>query len=402
MRPRAISIFTLLAAGTAGAAVAVGAVAAAGGFSASTTTVRELLAQPSRETARFAQATRQLTIHEIYVRAAPGVVQVTATSRVSAEPNPFLDPFGFGGPTVQTQRALGSGFVLDKSGDIVTNFHVVQGANSVEVSFSDNEHRPATIVGRDPSTDLAVLRVKGLTSRALTPLTLGDSDRVQVGDSVVAIGNPLGEDRSITAGIVSALQRRIYAPNGAPIDHAIQTDAALNHGNSGGPLLNALGQVIGVNSQIQTAEAGGGSIGIGFAIPINTVKTTAAQLIAQGHVEHAFLGVQVQALTPDIAQLFRLPMRHGLLVGAVCAKSAAAAAGLHGAKQQVTVAGVTWPIGGDVIVKLDGTPVASVDEFRSLIANLKPGQAVTLEIYRGSKEMTVHAKLGRQLLSSRC
>jgi S1-C subfamily serine protease len=402
MRPRAISIFTLLAAGTAGAAVAVGAVAAAGGFSASTTTVRELLAQPSRETARFAQATRPLTIHEIYVRAAPGVVQVTATSRVSAEPNPFLDPFGFGGPTVQTQRALGSGFVLDKSGDIVTNFHVVQGANSVEVSFSDNEHRPATIVGRDPSTDLAVLRVKGLTSRALTPLTLGDSDRVQVGDSVVAIGNPLGEDRSITAGIVSALQRRIYAPNGAPIDHAIQTDAALNHGNSGGPLLNALGQVIGVNSQIQTAEAGGGSIGIGFAIPINTVKTTAAQLIAQGHVEHAFLGVQVQALTPAIAQLFRLPTRHGLLVGAVCAKSAAAAAGLHGAKQQVTVAGVTWPIGGDVIVKLDGTPIASVDEFRSLIANLKPGQAVTLEIYRGSKEMTVHAKLGRQLLSSRC
>jgi len=402
MRPRAISISTLLAAGVAGAAVTVGAVAAAGGFNASTTTVRELLTQPARETARFAQATRPLTIHEIYVRAAPGVVQVTATSRVNSEPNPFLDPFGFGGPTMQTQRALGSGFVLDKSGDIVTNFHVVQGANSVEVSFSDNEHRPATIVGRDPSTDLAVLRVKGLTSRALTPLTLGDSDRLQVGDSVVAIGNPLGEDRSITAGIVSALQRRIYAPNGAPIDHAIQTDAALNHGNSGGPLLNALGQVIGVNSQIQTAEAGGGSIGIGFAIPINTVKTTAAQLIAQGHVEHAFLGVQVQALTPGIAQLFRLPTLHGLLVGAVCAKSAAAAAGLHGARQQVTVAGVIWPIGGDVIVKLDGTPVASVDEFRSLIASRKPGQSIALEVYRGSKEMTVHAKLGRQLLSSRC
>jgi S1-C subfamily serine protease len=402
MRPRVVAPFTLVAAGAAGAALAVGVVAAAGGFGSSTTTVHEVLAASTAESARFAQDDRRLTIHQIYVRAAPGVVQVTATSRVNAESNPFLDPFGFGGPTVQTQRALGSGFVLDKSGDVVTNYHVVQGAGSVEVSFSDSEHRPATIVGRDPSTDLAVLRVKGLTSRALTPLTLGDSDRVQVGDSVVAIGNPLGEDRSITAGIVSALQRRIYAPNGAPIDHAIQTDAALNHGNSGGPLLNALGQVIGVNSQIQTAEAGGGSIGIGFAIPINTVKTTAAQLIAQGHVEHAFLGVQVQALTPSIAALFRLPTRHGLLVGAVCSNSAAASAGLRAAKQQVTVAGVTWPIGGDVIVKLDGTPVASVDAFRSLIANRKPGQDVRLEIYRATKELTLRTKLGRQPLTSRC
>jgi S1-C subfamily serine protease len=399
-RSRSLALAALVAAGAVGAGIAVGVIAAANGLGGSATTVREVVetAMP----ARFAQASGPLTIHQIYTRAAPGVVQVTATSRVTGEPNPFLDPFGFGGPTLQTQSALGSGFVIDKSGDIVTNYHVVQGANRVEVSFSNNEHRPATIVGRDPSTDVAVLRVKGVTARALTPLPLGDSDEVQVGDSVVAIGNPLGEDRSITAGIVSALQRRIYAPNGAPIDHAIQTDAALNHGNSGGPLLNARGQVIGVNSQIQTAEAGGGSIGIGFAIPINTVKSTAAQLIAHGHVEHAFLGVSVQALTASIAKLFRLPTQHGLLVGAVCARSGASSAGLHAATQQVTVAGVSWPLGGDIIVKLDGSPVTSVDELRSLVANRKPGETVSLEVYRGSKKLTVHAKLGRQPLSSRC
>jgi S1-C subfamily serine protease len=401
-RSRTLALATLVAAGAVGAAIAVGIAAATGRLGSSTTTIREVLGASTPAPARFAQATRALTVHQIYTRAAPGVVQVTATSRVTAQSNPFLDPFGFGGPTTQTQRALGSGFVIDKSGDIVTNYHVVQGATHVEVSFSDSEHRPATIVGRDPSTDVAVLRVSGVTSRALTPLPLGDSDKVQVGDPVVAIGNPLGEDRSITAGIVSALQRRIYAPNGAPIDHAIQTDAALNHGNSGGPLLTVDGKVVGVNSQIQTAEAGGGSIGIGFAIPIDTVKNAAAQLIAHGHVEHAFLGVQVQALTPSIAKLFRLPTQHGLLIGNVCARSAASSVGLHPATQRVTVAGVTWSLGGDILVKLDGTPVPTVDDLRSLVANRKPGQTVKLGIYRGDKQLTVHAKLGRQPLSSRC
>ena len=268
-----------------------------------TTTVREVVSAPAPssapETASFAHAAQPLTIHEIYTRSAPGVVQVTATSKVTTQPNPLLDPFGFNGPTTQTQQALGSGFVIDKAGHIVTNYHVVQGASRVEVSFSDNERKPATVVGRDPSTDIAVLQVKGLAARALTPLPLGNSDLVQVGDAVVAIGNPLGEDRSITSGIVSALQRQIFAPNGAPIDHVIQTDAALNHGNSGGPLLNTRGQVVGVNSQIQTANGGDGNIGIGFAIPIDTVKNVAAQLISKGSVEHAFLGVNVQAITPE-------------------------------------------------------------------------------------------------------
>jgi len=393
-------------AGALGAAIALGIAAAAGGVGGTATTVREVLSAPAAssgpETASFARSAHPLTIHEIYTRSAPGVVQVTATTKVTTQPNPLLDPFGFTGPTVETQQALGSGFVIDKAGHIVTNYHVVQGASRVEVSFSDNERKPATIVGRDPSTDVAVLQVKGLAARALTPLVLGNSDLVEVGDAVVAIGNPLGEDRSITSGIVSALQRQISAPNGAPIDHVIQTDAALNHGNSGGPLLNTLGQVIGVNSQIQTASGQDGNIGIGFAIPINTVKGVAAQLISKGSVEHAFLGVDVQAITPTVAKLFRLPTSHGLLVGTVCTNSAAASAGLRAATQQVTLAGDTWPLGGDIIAKVDGVPVTSVDQLRSVIADMKPGQTVRLAIYRGNKLETLNAKLGRQPLTPRC
>ncbi|HEY5059044.1 MAG TPA: trypsin-like peptidase domain-containing protein [Gaiellaceae bacterium] len=401
----AVPAAALVGAGAVGAAIALGVVAAAGGMAAGTTTVREVAAPsaPSSapETAAFATASRALTIHQIYMHDAPGVVEVTATSRVTTQPNPLLDPFGFSGPTTQTQQALGSGFVIDKAGHIVTNYHVVQGASRVQVSFSDNEQKPAQIIGRDPSTDLAVLQIKGLPSRALTPLPLGNSDLVEVGDSVVAIGNPLGEDRSITSGIVSALQRQISAPDGAPIDHVIQTDAALNHGNSGGPLLNARGQVIGVNSQIQT-DGSDGNIGIGFAIPINAVKNVAAQLISNGSVEHAFLGVNVQAITPNVSRLFRLPVQQGLLVGTVCKNSAASVAGLRGAKQQVTVAGDTWPLGGDIIVKLDGAAVSSVDELRSVIADKKPGQKVQLQIFRGSKSMTLKVKLGRQPLSPKC
>jgi len=393
----------LVAAGAAGAAIAVGIVAAAGGVGGATTTVREVLPaaapeQSSPEDATFARAARQLSIHAIYTQAAPGVVQVTATSKVTTQPNPFLDPFGT--PTTQTQQALGSGFVIDKAGHIVTNYHVVQGANRVEVSFSNDERLPATIIGRDPSTDVAVLQVKA-HSRAFDPLVLGNSDLVQVGDAVVAIGNPLGEDRSITSGIVSALQRQIVAPNGAPIDHVIQTDAALNHGNSGGPLLNTRGQVIGVNSQIQT-DGGDGNIGIGFAIPINTVKNVAAQLISKGVVEHPFLGVDARGITADVARLFRLPVKSGLLVGTVCSATGAAKAGLRGATQQVTVAGETWPLGGDIIVKADGIPVASVEQLRSIIADKKPGDSLQLQIYRGDKTKDLKVKLGRQPLSPRC
>src|ERR671922_763980 len=211
-----------------------------------------------------------------------------------------------------------AGFVIDKAGHIITNYHVIAGARSVEVSFSNHDSMKAKIVGKDPGTDIAVLKVNA-RSRALTPLTLGNSDAVRVGDAVVAIGNPFGLDRSVTAGIVSALQREIQAPNSYAIDHVIQTDAAINHGNSGGPLINADGRVIGVNAQIETGSSGeaGGNVGIGFAIPIDTVRTVVAQLLKTGSVEHASLGITGVGITPEIANVFHFPVSHGVLVATV-------------------------------------------------------------------------------------
>ena len=380
----------LAAAALLGAAIALGgaAVMNVGG----TTTVREVV--ESRSTASPTFKGGALSINDIYLQSAPGVVQVTSTAVVESEPDPFFgNPFA---PGSQTQRSLGSGFVIDKDGHIVTNFHVVEGAQAVEVSFSNQETMRARILGVDPATDIAVLKVDA-RSRALTPLKLGDSDTVKVGDSVVAIGNPFGLERSITAGIVSALQRQIVAPNRfSAIDHVIQTDAPINHGNSGGPLLNAQGEVIGVNAQIETGGTTDGNVGIGFAIPIDTVKDVAAQLIKNGKVEHAFLGVEVQPLNARISRLFRLPVRRGLLVESVGPGSAADQAGLKGGTAEVVVAGESWQLGGDVIVRADGVRVDSPDQLRDAISSKRPGDVVELEIYRGDKQMTLKVKLGRQ------
>jgi S1-C subfamily serine protease len=240
-----------------------------------------------------------------------------------------------------------------------------------------------------------VLQVK-VRARGLTPLELGNSDTVQVGDSVVAIGNPLGLDRSVTLGIVSALQRAIQAPNSFSIDHVIQTDAAINHGNSGGPLLNTRGRVIGVNAQIQTEGGGQGNIGIGFAIPINTVRTVAAQLIKTGKVEHAYLGIKANAVTPDVARLFHLPVDHGLLVSEVEPGSAAAKAGVRAGTAQVTQAGESYMVGGDLIVRADDVSVPSLDRLRDVISAKEPGDTIRLQIYRNDTKLTIDAKLGRQ------
>jgi S1-C subfamily serine protease len=378
-----------------GAGLALGGAALFGGFGGSTTTVREIQNfVPGSASVDFRHG-KALSIYEIYTRAAPGVVQVTSTQVVRVPADPFFgNPFGL--PEVERQQALGSGFVVDKAGHIVTNYHVVQGARQVEVSFSNNESVKARIVGTDPSTDLAVLQVK-VSSRALTPLPLGDSDAVKVGDSVVAIGNPFGLDRTVTAGIVSALQRPIQAPNGFTIDHVIQTDAALNHGNSGGPLLNAEGNVIGVNSQIETGSSGSsGNVGIGFAVPSNTVKSVVAQLVKNGKVEHAFLGVSAVPITADLARIFRLPVKHGLLVEKVTAGGGAAKAGLKAGSTRVVLAGESYLLGGDVIVKADGISVASFDRLHDIVNAKRPGDKLELEIYRGNSKQTVEVKLGRQ------
>ena len=384
----------LVVAAVTGGGLALGGAALFGGVGGSTTTVNRVVQGVPSGIPVLSQSGKALTINQIYRRAAPGVVQVTATQVLST---PAIEPF-FPSPLPQAQqtKALGSGFVIDKAGHVVTNYHVVAGARAVEVSFSNNESVKARIVGTDPSTDVAVLKVDA-HSRALTPLRLGNSDAVHVGDSVVAIGNPLGYERTVTTGIVSALQRVIQAPNAYSIDHVIQTDAALNKGNSGGPLLDARGDVIGVNSQIATANAAAqGNVGIGFAVPINTVKTVAAQLIRTGHAEHAFLGITAQPVTASAAKLFRLPSNHGLLVASVQPGSAAAKAGLRAGTQKATLAGVTYPLGGDLIDSAAGAQLSSIDQLREAIAGKKPGDKVDLGVFRGDKHLTITVKLGRQ------
>jgi S1-C subfamily serine protease len=380
----------LLVAALAGGAVVLGGAAALGKLDRNTTVIREEAAAVRSEPASFTNQNK-LSIHEVYELAAPGVVHITATTKVAQPADPF---FGTPGGT-QESRSIGSGFVIDKSGHIVTNAHVVAGASSVEVSFSNNESLNAKVVGQDPATDVAVLQVKA-ASRALRALPLGNSDTVQVGDEVVAIGNPLGYDRSVTSGIVSAVGRSIQAPNQySTIGHVIQTDAALNHGNSGGPLLDADGRVIGVNSQI-APSASGANIGIGFAIPINTVREVAAQLIKYGKVEHAFLGIEVKELNPQIAQIFHLPVKRGLMVAHIIKGTGAAKAGLKAGAHTVVVDGDSWPAGADIIVSADGRSVGTVEELRDVVGDKKPGDTLKLQIYRGTNKQTVNVKLGRQ------
>jgi S1-C subfamily serine protease len=383
----------LLAAGVAGGAVAiVGATLV--GVAEKTTTVREVVREPTllqSEVSR-SQPGRSLTLADIYAQSAPAVVQVTRTTTVELPRSQwFGNPFGLPGTDVQT--SLGSGFVIDKAGFIVTNYHVVRDARAVYVSFSNNESMKAEIVGKDPSTDVALLKVEA-SSRALKPLSLGDSDTVNVGDQVAAIGNPLGLDRSITLGIVSALHRSLTSPGGAPIDRVIQTDAVLNRGNSGGPLLNAQGQVIGVSSAV--ASEGSGSTGIGFAIPINTVRDVVAQLKTRGFVEHPFLGLVASPINRRIARVFNLPAERGLLVESVYPGSGAEKAGLVGGSDQVVLEGESYRLGGDLIVKADGMDVPSTERLREIVSRHEPGDTVSIEFYRGSERRTVDVKLGRQ------
>jgi S1-C subfamily serine protease len=374
----------LVAAAALGGGLAVGAVALLGGLDdGGTTVVTETAPTTPTTEAAPAQPTDALTVNEIYERAAPGVVQITAVTRTA-------DTSSGGVPS-----GLGSGFVVDKAGHIVTNYHVVEGGDRLTVSFSNRDTVDAEIVGIDPSTDLALLEVE-TTSSALTPLTLGDSDRVEVGDQVVAIGNPFGLDRTATAGIVSALQRFITAPNQFTIDHVIQTDAPINQGNSGGPLLNDRGAVIGVNTQIKTGADSTGNVGIGFAVPSNTVKDVVAQILRTGRVEHAWLGIRGHPVNDELADTFNLPVEEGILVESVTAGSGAAKAGLEAGESEVVFAGETYVLGGDIIISANGKKISEVEEIRDVIAAHTPGQKIKLGIFRDETKSSVTVTLGRQ------
>jgi S1-C subfamily serine protease len=328
-----------------------------------------------------------LTPEAIYKRNAPGVVVITATETQHVAATAFSPPL------TERVKVLGSGFVINGRGDILTNDHVVRGGSGILVGLSSGASFPATIVGTDLSSDLAVIHVRA-PAKSLHPLAFADSAAVAVGDPVYAIGNPLGLDRTMTSGIISARGRDIKAPNGHTITSAIQTDAAINHGNSGGPLLERDGRVVGVNEQIASSSANGGSIGIGFAISSDTARSVADQLIATGHVEHAWLGAQVETIEPGLARAVRNLPAHGVVVARVLEGSPAAKAGLQAMTVRKTGNGASTVLRGDTIVSVAGTRIEAGQQLANVIAARKPGDRVALTVVRAGKRRTLSVTLG--------
>jgi S1-C subfamily serine protease len=375
-RPGRISNVLMALVATLAIGAGAGAVAYSA-FSPQKTVVRQVAVTNSEPAA----SKSELTIGEIYRRAYKGVVEITVTSTSTADPS---NPFGGG----QSQRSQGSGFVYDSQGNIVTNEHVVDGAKSVSVRFWNGDIYKATVVGSDPSTDLAVIKVDAPQS-LLSPLTVGDSSKVLVGDGVVAIGSPFGLEETVTSGIVSALHRQMEAPNSFTINDSIQTDAAINHGNSGGPLINAGGEVIGVNAQIRSD--GGGSDGVGFAIPSNTIRAIASQLVDSGKVEHAYLGVSVQTIPASVAS--QLNLVEGVELVTVRSGTPADDAGLKASTGTKTVDGDQYPTGGDVITEFGGQKVTTSEQLQRAVDAKRPGDTVSVTYWRDGKSNTTDVKL---------
>ena len=377
-----------MASAVLGGCVAAGAVALLdlGGDSKTTTVVQQ--APLSSGSIREASATTTgLTPRDIYKRDAPGVVYIKSQIVQGTQASPFdLNP------TPQEGTATGSGFVIDTGGRILTNAHVIDGAVKVTVQLADKQTVDAKVIGKDVSSDLALLKVDpdGLD---LKPLALGTSKAVVVGDPVIAIGNPFGLDRTLTTGVVSALQRKITAPNNFQIDNVIQTDAAINPGNSGGPLIDAAGRVIGINSQIATGGGGGnGSVGIGFAVPIDTAKQILPQLEKDGKVSRAYLGITSLTVDGSLKQL-NLPADSGALVQSVQAGSPADKAGIKAGDVSAQMGGDQLVLGGDIVQAIDGKPVKTADDLGALVAAKKPGDQVQLQLLRGKEKKTVTAQL---------
>jgi len=351
------------AAAALGAGAGAGVYAVTSGSSTSTPTSAVATAVVPAQSVAATQTTTSLT--QIYKTATPGIVDIVVNT--SAASNNFGNPFGTPGGAQPTQQAEGSGFVVDTAGHIVTNDHVVAGATSIQVHFQDGTTAKATLVGTDASTDIAVIKVDVPASK-LHPLTWGSSSSVLPGQAVVAIGSPFGLPESMTAGIVSAVNRTITAPNNYSISGAIQTDAAINHGNSGGPLIDvATGKVIGVNAQIESDS--GGNDGVGFAIPANAAKSVASTLIAGGKVQHAYLGVGIGDA----------PNGAGAQVSRVVSGSPADKAGLQA---------------GDVITKIDGTTITGANDLTAAVDTYKPGDKATLTVNRNGTTKTIVVTLG--------
>lgn len=309
---------------------------------------------------------------EVYKSISPGVAFITTTSYQQ-------DFWG----DVQEGKGNGSGSVIDANGNIITNYHVIQGAQKLTVSFGGEKTYPATLVGEDPDTDLAVIKIDSPPA-GLTVVPLGDSDRLTVGQKVLAIGNPFGLDRTLTTGVISGLQRPIRARNNRPIDAAIQTDASINPGNSGGPLLDKFGRMIGINSQI-LSPSGGGSVGVGFAVPVNTAKRVIPQLLQFGEVKRPKLGASL----PSIAELkqrgYQVPVESGLLVYQPSPGGSAERAGLRGIGADGSI--------GDILLSADGQKLNDLDDLFRLLDKKQIGDTLNFEVYRGGKTITVPVKL---------
>jgi len=374
-----------------GGAIVVAVVAAFGGLDGSENTVTTVQAAPIAPS-NASQQSKGLTPHDIYVKDAPGVAFVTSTIVQKSE-----SPFNLFGDEQQRQgQATGSGIVIDSNGTVLTNYHVVENAIKVTVSLEKGKTVNAQVVGKDPSNDLAVLRIQpdGLQ---LHPLTLGNSAGVQVGDPVLAIGNPFDLERTLTTGVISALQRQITAPNGFTINNVLQTDAPINPGNSGGPLLDDAGRVIGINSQIETGGSGGGSVGIGFAVPINTAKSEIDQLEKGGTVRGAYIGLTSLTIDGSLEAL-NLPVRSGALVQSVQKGTPAEKAGIRGGTVNGSVENGQVAVGGDIVVSIAGKAVKSSEDLAADISAAKPGDTVSVGLLRGNgkggyEHKTVSVKL---------
>src|SRR5438067_7021994 len=332
---------------------------------------------------RDAALTEEESINvRIYRQASPAVANILTKA---TEYDFFMDPVPVEG--------AGSGFVIDARGYILTNFHVVEGAQSIEVVLGDQSRYPAKFIGADQRNDVALVKIdpKG---KHLVALSLGDSTSLQVGQKVLAIGNPFGFQSTLTTGVVSALGRTVQTSQTTFIDEAIQTDAAINRGNSGGPLINTHGEVIGINSAIYTPT--GTTAGIGFAIPINTAKNIANDLITDGRVHRAFLGVETLPVNGWLSEALDLPVKEGLLVERATKGGPAAAAGIRGGDRVAQAGMRRIYIGGDVIVAIDSQKIAGQFDVNVLLNRKRPGDTVTVTLYRGGKKMDVPVKLGER------
>lgn len=309
---------------------------------------------------------------DVYNKCSAGVVNITSTV---VEYDFFTLPYA--------NEATGSGVVLDLSGNVLTNNHVIESARNLEVALPDHTTYQAKIVGQDAQNDLAVIRLVNAPKERLHPVPLGDSSTLKVGQKVLAIGNPFRMMNTLTTGIISSLGRKIQTEDSL-IDNVIQTDAAINPGNSGGPLLNSAGEMIGVNTMIiSPGGANGGNVGIGFAVPVNTARRIANDLIKEGRVVRASMGVRGIDITSSLASAIDLPVESGVLITRIYPGSTAEGAGLRGASQRLVFSNLALPIGGDIITAIDGKPVATMADINLTLESRRPGESVQITFYRG-------------------